>query len=67
MPCEQSPYGWPSHLAPNGAQILTLDWVAIAGGFGVPAERVEPPNALVIALGAAFAKPGPHLIEALLA
>jgi acetolactate synthase-1/2/3 large subunit len=45
----------------------TLDWVAIAGGFGVPAERVETADALAIALKAAFAKPGPHLIEALLA
>jgi acetolactate synthase-1/2/3 large subunit len=43
-----------------------LDWVAIASGFGVPARRVETADMLVTALEAAFAEPGPHLIEVLL-
>ena len=42
----------------------TLDWVALASGFGVPARRVETADSLVTALKAAFAEPGPHLIEA---
>jgi acetolactate synthase-1/2/3 large subunit len=43
-----------------------LDWVQLARGMGVPAERVETAEALVAALERAFETPGPHLIEAVL-
>lgn len=42
----------------------TLDWVALAGGMGVPAERATTAEELTAALARAFAEPGPHLIEA---
>ena len=41
-----------------------VDFVALAKGFGVPAQRVETAEALHDALGRAIAEPGPHLIEA---
>jgi acetolactate synthase-1/2/3 large subunit len=41
-----------------------LDWVALAAGMGVPAERVETTQALAAALARAAAEPGPHLVEA---
>jgi len=43
-----------------------LDFVALAGGMGVPATRVETADAMVAALGKAFAEPGPHVVEAML-
>jgi acetolactate synthase-1/2/3 large subunit len=54
------------------AQALTdlsgpsVDWVALAKGFGVPAACVETADALVAALDRALAEPGPALIEAVL-
>jgi acetolactate synthase-1/2/3 large subunit len=42
-----------------------LDFVKIAGGFGVPGRRVETAEQLGDALSGALAEPGPHLIEAL--
>ena len=42
----------------------TLDFVQIAEGMGVPARRVRTAEDLAAALSAAFAAPGPHLIEA---
>jgi acetolactate synthase I/II/III large subunit len=42
-----------------------LDFVQVAGGFGVPARRVETAEQFGSALEAALAEPGPHLIEAL--
>lgn len=41
-----------------------MDFVALAGGFGVEAVRVQCAETLGAALAAAFAAPGPHLIEA---
>jgi acetolactate synthase-1/2/3 large subunit len=41
----------------------TIDWVALASGFGVPASRVDTAEALRSTLEAAFAEPGPRLIE----
>jgi acetolactate synthase-1/2/3 large subunit len=41
----------------------TIDWVALASGFGVPASRVDTAEALSSALEAAFAEAGPRLIE----
>jgi len=43
-----------------------IDWVSLARGFGVPAERVETNQALAGALARALAEPGPRLIEAVL-
>lgn len=41
-----------------------LDFVALATGMGVPAERVDDAGALVHALERAYAESGPRLIEA---
>jgi acetolactate synthase-1/2/3 large subunit len=43
-----------------------LDFVALAGGFGVPATRAATADELVSQLAAALATPGPSLVEALL-
>ncbi len=42
----------------------TMDFVKIAEGMGVPARRVSTAEELADALNAAFAEPGPHLIDA---
>ncbi|MGV9712782.1 acetolactate synthase large subunit [Gordonia sp. NPDC003424] len=43
-----------------------LDFVALATGMGVPASRVTTADGLAEALRAAYAEPGPHLIEAVI-
>jgi acetolactate synthase-1/2/3 large subunit len=40
-----------------------IDFVAMAQGLGVPAERVDSADALVTALRRSVAEPGPRLIE----
>jgi acetolactate synthase-1/2/3 large subunit len=40
-----------------------LDFVSLARGMGVPAQRVETAEALTAALVESFAEPGPSLIE----
>jgi acetolactate synthase-1/2/3 large subunit len=42
-----------------------LDFVQIAGGFGVPAVRANTAEEMSSAFERALAEPGPHLIEAL--
>ncbi len=42
----------------------TMDFVKIAEGLGVPARRVTTAEDFADALRAAFAEPGPHLIDA---
>lgn len=42
----------------------TMDFVRIAEGMGVPARRVATAEEFADALRAAFAEPGPHLIDA---
>ena len=42
----------------------TMDFVKIAEGMGVPARRVTTCEEFADALRAAFAEPGPHVIEA---
>jgi acetolactate synthase I/II/III large subunit len=42
----------------------TIDFVKISEGMGVPARRVSTAEELADALRAAFAEPGPHLIDA---
>jgi acetolactate synthase-1/2/3 large subunit len=44
----------------------TLDFVSLARGLGVPAERVEDAESLTSAIAKAHAEPGPSLIEAVL-
>ena len=41
-----------------------IDWVAVAGGLGVPAERVESAEAFDEAMSRAMKEPGPWFIEA---
>jgi|HubBroStandDraft_4_1064222.scaffolds.fasta_scaffold11191_2 acetolactate synthase-1/2/3 large subunit len=43
-----------------------IDFVALAGGFGVPATRPDSADSFVADLERAFAEPGPHLIEAVI-
>ncbi|MCR9093860.1 MAG: acetolactate synthase large subunit [bacterium] len=43
-----------------------LDFVSLARGMGVPAERVTDAGAMGKALARAYATPGPNLIEAIL-
>ena len=45
----------------------TIDWVAAAQAFGVPASAVDTADAFASTLRRALAEPGPSLIEALLA
>jgi acetolactate synthase I/II/III large subunit len=42
----------------------SLDFVAIAEGFGVPAKRATTAEELATHFSAAIAEPGPHLIDA---
>jgi acetolactate synthase-1/2/3 large subunit len=42
----------------------TMDFVKISEGMGVPARRVSTAEEFAEALSAAFAEPGPHLIDA---
>jgi acetolactate synthase-1/2/3 large subunit len=43
-----------------------VDWVGLAGSFGVPAVRAETNGELTAALAKALVEPGPNLIEVLL-
>jgi acetolactate synthase-1/2/3 large subunit len=43
-----------------------LDFVQLAGGMGVDAERVDTAEGLTAALERCLAEPGPHLIDAVL-
>lgn len=45
----------------------TMDFVALAQGMGMPAQRVSTADGLADALRQAYAEPGPHLIEAMIA
>lgn len=44
----------------------TIDFCAVAQGFGVPSQRVSTPQALAAALERSFASVGPSLIEVML-
>jgi acetolactate synthase-1/2/3 large subunit len=65
--------GAAAHLAGDGARTRALldlgrpdlDFVALAAGMGVPAERVTTADELAAALRRASAEPGPHLVEAM--
>lgn len=45
----------------------TMDFVALAQGMGMPAQRVTTADGLADALRQAYSEPGPHLIEAMIA
>ncbi len=45
----------------------TPDFTQISSGLGVPATRVGTAEDLAAALRRAYAEPGPHLIEAIMA
>jgi acetolactate synthase-1/2/3 large subunit len=55
-----------------GARSLTslaepaLDWLALASGMGVPAQRATTAGELAVALERGLAEPGPHLVEMVL-
>jgi len=61
-------------VAAPGPQALSLtdlsrpapDWVQLAAGMGVPAERADSVESLRDALGRALSVHGPHLIEVVL-
>jgi len=42
-----------------------IDFVAIANGMGMPAQKAETANEFNLALKKAFSEPGPHLIDAI--
>jgi acetolactate synthase-1/2/3 large subunit len=57
---------------PSAASLLEIgdpriDWVSLAKGLGVPAERCDSAERFDAVFAAAMAKPGPMLIEAVLA
>ncbi|WP_253189110.1 thiamine pyrophosphate-dependent enzyme, partial [Mycobacterium colombiense] len=54
----------PESLALLDLSDPTMDFVKISEGMGVPARRVATAEELADALRAAFAEPGPHLIDA---
>jgi len=54
---------------PKASRLLDLgdpkiDWVSLATGLGMPAQRVETPEAFDAAMATAMTTPGPHFIEA---
>ncbi|MEY4377234.1 MAG: Thiamine pyrophosphate enzyme C-terminal binding domain, partial [Pseudomonadota bacterium] len=49
--------------AAEGIALPALDFVQLAAGFGVPAQRVTRVQELDAALVAAFAATGPSLVE----
>jgi acetolactate synthase I/II/III large subunit len=65
--------GAAGHVSGDGARARSLldlgrpdlDFVALARGMGVPAERVDTAEGLAAALRRAAAEPGPHLVEAM--
>ena len=57
---------------PSASSLLSLaepaiDWVSLAKGFGLPAERCSTAEDFDAAFGRAMAEPGPRLIEAAIA
>lgn len=56
----------PGPASQRFTDLAGVDWVALAGGYGVPARSVSTAEELAQGLREAFAEPGPHLLEALL-
>ena len=56
----------PAAMSMTNLSSPELDWTQLAGGMGLPAERVRSADELVASLKRSLAQPGPSLIEALL-
>lgn len=56
-------FGYAPGVKPAGTDLPNLDFVKLAQGQGMAAERVEDPSALASALERALQHPGPFLIE----
>lgn len=55
--------GYLGTSGPPGTDLPGLDFVALAAGYGVAAQRAESASELDAALAAAFAADGPNVIE----
>ena len=60
-------FGYAPGDKPAGTELPGLDFIALAQGHGVPAQRVEQPAALADALAQARCADGPNLIEVVIA
>lgn len=60
-------FGYPAGELPAGTALPDLDFVRLAEGQGVPAARVEAPDALQSALRDALAADSPRLLEIVIA
>lgn len=60
-------FGYAPGVKPAGTDLPNLDFVKLAQGQGMDAERIEDPSVLVSALERALQYPGPFLIEILVA
>ena len=56
-------FGYPPGAVPQGTQLPGLDFVRLARGQGVPAQRVDSPAQLPDALRQAREQPGPALLD----
>lgn len=60
-------FGYAAGAKPEGTDLPDLDFVLLAQGQGMSAQRVDAPEGLASALKAALAHEGPHLIELVVA
>lgn len=60
-------FGYAPGVKPAGTDLPNLDFVMLAQGQGMAAERAEDPEALASALERALRHPGPFLIEIVVA
>lgn len=60
-------FGYAPNDKPTGTELPGIHFTQLAGGQGVPGERVERPEDLAPRLRAAFAAPGPNLIDIVIA
>ncbi|MGS5087153.1 benzoylformate decarboxylase [Hydrogenophaga sp. A37] len=60
-------FGYAPGVKPAGTDLPNLDFVMLAQGQGMTAERAEAPDALAPALERALRHPGPFLIEIVVA
>lgn len=60
-------FGYAPNDKPAGTELPGIHFTQLAGGQGVPGERVERPEDLAPRLRAAFAAPGPNLIDIVIA
>jgi benzoylformate decarboxylase len=60
-------FGYAPGSKPEGTDLPDLDFVALARGHGLPAVRVQDPQALAPALLSALRESGPNLVEVVVA